>query len=78
MKINKTVKQKEYIIVMNNLLEMLYFNYKNNMTKEIEKSMLKFMKVLQKEYTKDYPKDYDISTCDIFEDITFRSTKKLR
>lgn len=77
-KIEKIIKQEEYIVVMNNLLELLYMHYRENMSKDVEMGMLNFMKILQKEYTKEYPKNYDIVDCDIFEKITFQNTRNIK
>lgn len=66
------VKQDENLLTLCNIVELLYFNYKSKVPKNISDKMKDLFDELQDETTKDYIPEVDIEDLELIERITFK------
>lgn len=75
MKVKKQIKQDINIYTLYNLVEVLYPMYKPHLTKQLEKKFKALYDELNKEVTKDYIRNADITECDLYEMVEFKTYK---
>lgn len=73
--IQKEVEINENVLILSEVIQTLYFKYRNGIPKHLSKEMAKLTKMFEDELCKNHLKNMDIVDSHLIEQITFESFK---
>lgn len=74
-RVDKVVEVNEDVLVLSEVIQTLYFKYKDGIPKHLSKELGKLSKMLEDELCKNYIPNMDIADSHLIEQITFESFK---